>query len=77
MRVRDEDGFNQGWAGGRSTILRGERRADLILTKMTPNPSQRVLEIGCGRGEMARYLADRTGMQVLGVDRSERFVQEP
>ncbi len=24
---------------------------------------------------MARYLADRTGMQVLGVDRSERFVQ--
>jgi len=39
-------------------------------------PSRKVLEIGCGRGEIARRLAARTGMQVLGVDRSERFVQQ-
>jgi SAM-dependent methyltransferase len=74
--VRDEYGFNQGWKGGLSTQLRGERRCDLIMTKMTPDPSRKVLEIGCGRGEMAGYLAAMTGMQVLGVDRSERFVQE-
>jgi SAM-dependent methyltransferase len=43
---------------------------------MTPQPERTVLEIGCGRGEIARLLAATTGMQVLGVDRSESFVQQ-
>jgi SAM-dependent methyltransferase len=46
------------------------------MSKMDPLPSRKVLEIGCGRGEIARRLAARTGMHVLGVDRSERFVQQ-
>ena len=71
-----EHGYNQGWSGGLSTRIRGERRAELIVSKMAPDPSQRMLEIGCGRGEIARYIASRTGVQVLGVDRSERFVNE-
>ncbi len=74
--VRDERGFNQGWSGGESTQVRGERRSDLMITRMDPDPKSKVLEIGCGRGEMARYLAAHTGMQVLGIDRSERFIQE-
>jgi SAM-dependent methyltransferase len=74
--VRDERGFNQGWSGGRSTQVRRERRCELLISKMAPEPGRKVLEIGCGRGEMARYLAARTRMQVLGIDLSERFVQE-
>ena len=74
--VRDERGFNQGWSGGLATQTRLERRCDLIISKMTPSPGRKILEIGCGRGEMARYLAAQTGMQVLGIDRSERFMEE-
>jgi len=74
--VRDESGYNQGWTGGLSTQIRSERRCELLISKMDSLPSRKVLEIGCGRGEIARRLAARTGMQVLGVDRSERFVQQ-
>jgi SAM-dependent methyltransferase len=74
--VRDERGFNQGWSGGVATQLRIERRCDLMIAQMSPDPAKKVLEIGCGRGEMARYLAARTRMQVLGIDRSESFMQE-
>jgi ubiquinone/menaquinone biosynthesis C-methylase UbiE len=47
-----------------------------MMTKMSPNPSKTVLEIGCGRGEIARQLASQTGMEVLAVDRSEQFISE-
>jgi ubiquinone/menaquinone biosynthesis C-methylase UbiE len=47
-----------------------------MISKMTPDPGAKILEIGCGRGEMARYLAAQTGMQVLGIDRSERFMEQ-
>jgi len=74
--VQDESGYNQGWSGGLSTEIRAERRCDLLISKMMPSASGKILEIGCGRGEIAHYLAARTGMRVLGVDRSERFVEE-
>ena len=74
--IQDEGGYNQGWSGGLATRIRSDRRGDLMMTKMIPDPSRSVLEIGCGRGEIARRLAARTGMQVLGTDRSERFVAE-
>lgn len=74
--VRDEAGYNQGWTGGSSTRVREERRAELMLSKMAADSSRSVLEIGCGRGEIARHLAAQSGMQVLGVDRSESFVRE-
>jgi SAM-dependent methyltransferase len=74
--VQDEGGHNQGWTGGLSTTVRQERRCDLLITAMTPSPSCKVLEIGCGRGEIARYLAAKTGMQVLGIDVSGRFIEE-
>jgi SAM-dependent methyltransferase len=74
--VRDEDGYNQGWTGGTALRVRTDRRCDLMISRMEPAPSRRVLEIGCGRGELARDLGAKTGMQVLGVDVSQRFVQE-
>jgi SAM-dependent methyltransferase len=74
--VQDEDGYNQGWTGGKALAVRTDRRRDLIISRMDPAPSRTVLEIGCGRGELARSLAVKTGMQVLGVDVSEAFVTE-
>ena len=74
--VQDEDGYNQGWTGGLATHVRTERRCDLIASKMTPAPDRTVLEIGCGRGEIARLLACKTGMQVLGIDVSEASCEE-
>ena len=74
--VRDEDGYNQGWTGGTALRVRTDRRCDLMISRMEPAPSRRVLEIGCGRGELARSLGAKTGMQVLGVDVSQSFVQE-
>jgi 2-polyprenyl-3-methyl-5-hydroxy-6-metoxy-1,4-benzoquinol methylase len=74
--VQDEGGYNQGWTGGLSTQIRSDRRCDLMITQMRPDPSRRVLEIGCGRGEIARRLAAKTGMQVLAIDRSDGFVDE-
>jgi SAM-dependent methyltransferase len=74
--VRDESGFNQGWSGGLSTDVRTERRCDLLISRMAPAPARSVLEIGCGRGEIARQIARKTGMRVVGLDRSPRFVDE-
>jgi SAM-dependent methyltransferase len=74
--VQDEGGHNQGWTGGLSTTVRQERRCELLITAMTPLTSRKVLEIGCGRGEIARYLGAKTGMQVLGIDVSEGFIEE-
>ena len=74
--VRDELGYNQGWSGGVATQVRSERRCDLLISQMAVEPHKRVLEIGCGRGEIARRIGAKTAMQVLGIDRSSAFVSE-
>jgi SAM-dependent methyltransferase len=74
--VQDESGHNQGWTGGLSTQIRTQRRADLLLSKMDVRENQSVFEVGCGRGEIARHVASKSGINVLGVDRSESFILE-
>ncbi len=50
---------------------------DEALRLHPPRPGERVLDIGCGFGDMSRQLAARTGPDglVLGVDASPRFIQ--
>ena len=74
--VQDESGYNQGYGGSWSTAVRARRRGELIAGRMTPRPGGRILEIGCGRGELGAQLAATTGMAVLAVDSSEGFVEE-
>ena len=74
--VQDERGFNQGWEGSASLQVRQARRCALIASRMEVAPGRNILEIGCGRGHMARELGRMTGMDVLGVDLSQQFIEE-
>jgi cyclopropane-fatty-acyl-phospholipid synthase len=42
-----------------------------IAAKLALKPGQRVLDIGCGWGGMAVYLAQKTGVEVLGITLSK------
>lgn len=46
-----------------------EREAGLLDRVLSSGPSKRLLDLGCGTGEHARYLAEQ-GYRVVGVDSS-------
>lgn len=60
------------WAPG-ITSLEAAQEAKLahIAAKLDLKPGQRVLDIGCGWGGLARYLHKVSGAQVTGITRSE------
>lgn len=60
------------WAPG-ITTLEAAQEAKLahIAAKLDLKPGQRVLDIGCGWGGLARYLHKVSGAEVLGVTLSE------
>jgi SAM-dependent methyltransferase len=45
-----------------------ERLADIVADCHAPTATDDVLDIGCGIGGLSRYLADRFGCSVLGLD---------
>jgi cyclopropane-fatty-acyl-phospholipid synthase len=45
-----------------------EAKMDLICRKLKLRPTDRVLDIGCGWGGLARWMAARHGCQVVGVN---------
>jgi SAM-dependent methyltransferase len=49
------------------------REAPLLLRVLEAGPSRRLLDLGCGTGEHARYLVAE-GFEVVGVDASESMV---
>ncbi|MCC7046324.1 MAG: methyltransferase domain-containing protein [Alphaproteobacteria bacterium] len=45
-----------------------------LVAMLDPRPGEAVLDIGCGIGGPARWIADKTGCRVTGVDLTEAFV---
>jgi SAM-dependent methyltransferase len=54
--------------------LRGILATDELARAASLEPSSRVLDVGCGIGGPARYLAATFGCQVAGVDLSPGFI---
>jgi cyclopropane-fatty-acyl-phospholipid synthase len=52
-----------------------EAKLELIARKLLLRPGLRVLDIGCGWGGTARYLAERYGVEVVGITVSQEQVQ--
>jgi len=76
ISLQDERGFNQGFAPVGSTPLRMRRRGDWFVAQVERLGARRVLEIGCGTGETAAYLAAHSKAEVVAVDLSAAFVAE-
>ena len=76
MTLRDENGFNQGYAPVGSTPLRLRRRNDWIVAEIRRRDARRVLELGCGTGETAGYLAAQSTAEIVAVDISASFLAE-
>lgn len=52
-----------------------EREWPLLREVLESGPSRRILDLGCGTGEHARFLAGH-GFEVVGVDRSQAQLEE-
>lgn len=74
--VRDDRGYNQGWAENRATNVRTERRCNYMISQMRSPVTGNLLEIGCGTGQNSFFLARKTGLSVLGTDICVPFVEE-
>jgi 2-polyprenyl-3-methyl-5-hydroxy-6-metoxy-1,4-benzoquinol methylase len=73
--IKDDRGYNQGFKLVQSTVVRMQRRTDLILSEMNPAPNRTVLEIGCGTGEVSYWLASKSPLNILGTDICVPFIE--
>lgn len=53
----------------------GVAATDHLMAQLEFTPGQRVLDVGSGIGGTSRYLADRHGAQVTGIDLTPEFVE--
>jgi trans-aconitate 2-methyltransferase len=51
------------------------RMAGDLLNLLTPKPGQRVLDLGCGTGQLTAQIVER-GADVLGIDRSAEMIEQ-
>jgi ubiquinone/menaquinone biosynthesis C-methylase UbiE len=54
----------------------GPARVDRLIKEMNFDASQRVLDVGCGTGELLIRVVEAHGVQGLGVDRDEDKIAE-
>jgi cyclopropane fatty-acyl-phospholipid synthase-like methyltransferase len=60
--------FHKRWIGQQSFTTTDE--LDTLFSALGPRPDAHVLDIGCGMGGPAIYLARRAGCHVTGIDAS-------
>ena len=74
--LKDDRGYNQMFAPSKAMNVRSERRCDMIMSEMEIKPETTILEIGCGTGEIASFIAQKTKAKVLGTDICVPFIEE-
>jgi 2-polyprenyl-3-methyl-5-hydroxy-6-metoxy-1,4-benzoquinol methylase len=74
--IVDDRGYNQGFKETFALKKRMERRAGWMINEMNAKVGKKVLEIGCGTGYVSYYIAGKTGMQMIGSDLCEPFIEE-
>jgi len=60
------------WKNASSLDEAQENKLDLVSRKMFLKPGMRVLDIGCGWGGTAKFMAENYGVEVVGVTVSEK-----
>ena len=75
INVKDDRGFNQGFRLVNSTEIRMKRRANWFIEKMSVQKNASLLEIGCGRGEISYWIAEKLPVNVLGTDLCKPFIE--
>jgi cyclopropane-fatty-acyl-phospholipid synthase len=58
------------WRSARDLDAAQQAKLDLVARKLGLEPGMRVLDVGCGWGGAARYLAEHHGVSVFGVTNS-------
>jgi 2-polyprenyl-3-methyl-5-hydroxy-6-metoxy-1,4-benzoquinol methylase len=76
INVKDDRGYNQGFKLNFATEIRMHRRAQFMINNMDNSQTKTVLEIGCGRGEIAYWVAEQTPHNVIGSDLCVPFIEQ-
>ena len=53
----------------------GRRASEDFLNQLAFDPQTKVLDVGCGLGGPARFVANRYGSQVTGIDLTREYVE--
>ncbi len=59
------------WKNANNLDQSQEEKLDLCCRKLHLEPGQKVLDIGCGWGGTARFMAERYGVEVVGITISQ------
>lgn len=74
--IRDNRGYNQGFKPSKAMDVRMERRCDYMISQMDLSKKNiRILEIGCGTGEISHLLSQKTKAEILGTDICLPFIE--
>lgn len=74
--LTDDRGYNQMFAPSKAMQVRSKRRCDMLVSEMVIKNDTCILEIGCGTGEIANFVAEKTKAQVIGTDICVPFIEE-
>jgi len=63
------------WQRANSLDAAQEDKLEMICRKLQLEPGQRLLDIGCGWGGLARYAAEHYGVSVVGITVSKQQIE--
>ena len=74
--IKDHNGYNQGFQRTETFKIRIERRANMMINQMNNiSDKSKILEIGCGTGEISNFIAKETDAKVTGIDICKPFIE--